>query len=93
MAFVPPAIPASGTGRSFRIAAIELIGARRCGFSDATATVASDVYAFAILACEVRVKLTAPLDTSLNGIGFVDRSSLGNLHSPTRVLSQAPIRC
>jgi len=46
---------------------MELIGARRRGFDDAAATMANDVYAFAVLAWEVRIRFAAFLDEPLNG--------------------------
>jgi len=74
--------------RLFPGAAPELIDARRWGVTDTGATTASDVYAFSILAWEVRVKSVASPDNPLNGAGFVVRFSLDNLHSLARVLSQ-----
>ena len=53
---------------------------------------ASDVYAFAILAWEVRAELIASLDELLNEMGFVVRLSLGNLRSLMRASSRAFIQ-
>lgn len=45
--------------RSFHGAAPELIDPQRRGFSDAGATMASDVYAFGVLAWQVEIKFRA----------------------------------
>ena len=92
MAFILPVVPAVNGDRSFRVAASELIGVRRGGLEDTGATMAGDVYAFAVLAWEVRVKFFG-LDKPLNGNLSEDRFLLGGLHSPTRALSQELIRC
>jgi len=93
MAFVPSAMPVVGGDRSSRAAASDLIGVRPWGFNDTGATMANDVYAFAILAWEVSLMFVVSLDKPLNGIGLVDRFSLGSLHSPTRLLWPVLIRC
>jgi len=55
---------------------------------------ASDVYEFAVMAWEVRTVFVVPLPgESLNGVGFVDRFSLGDLRSPMGVSSQELVRC
>lgn len=53
----------------------------------------SDVYAFAVLAWEVRMKLAVCFDSPLNEMGVVFRFSLGDLRFPMRVLSRGFIRC
>ena len=55
------AMPGVDVDRSFHGAAPELIGPRRWGSMDGDhgATMASDVYAFAILAWEVRMEFVA----------------------------------
>jgi len=54
---------------------------------------ASDVYAFAILAWEVRMKLTVCFDSPLNEMGLVFRFSLDDLRFRMRALSRGFIRC
>jgi len=54
-------MPAADVNKSFRITAPELIDPRQWGVTDAKATMASDVYAFAILVLEVRVKFVVSL--------------------------------
>jgi hypothetical protein len=49
--------------RSFHGAAPEPIDPRRWGLADTGAMVASDVYAFAVLALEVRIQLVAFVDS------------------------------
>ena len=88
-AFIPPTVPAVDVDRSSRDAASELIDAR---VADTEASMTGDVYAFSVLAWEVRVKMVTSLDKPLNWIGFVGRFSLGNLRSQTRALSQELIQ-
>jgi len=49
-------MPTADIDRSFHGVAPELIDPRRWGLSDIGATMASDVYAFAVLAWEVRME-------------------------------------
>lgn len=92
-AFIPATMLSEDIDRSCVGAAPELIDARPWGFADTGATKASDVYAFGVLACEVREKLVTSPDQPLNGAGFVIRFLLGNLRSPGRVLLRRFIRC
>ena len=59
-AFTPSTMLGEDVDRSFPGAAPELIDARPGGFTDAGATISSDVYAFSVLAWEVRAKFVAP---------------------------------
>ena len=86
-------MPATDIDRSFYGAAPELIDPGRWGVTDAGATMVSDVYAFAVLAWEVRMKLAVCFDSPLNEMGVVFRFSLGDLRFPMRVLSRGFIRC
>jgi len=65
-AFTLSTIPATDVDQSFHSKAPELIDPRRRGFTDTGVTMASDVFAFAVLAWEVRVKFAASLDKRLN---------------------------
>ena len=91
-ASIPSAIPAVDVDRSFHGAAPELIDPQRWGLADTGATTASDVYAFAVLAWEVRIELVASFDSPLNEI-FMLRFSLGDLRFPTRALLRGFIQC
>lgn len=83
-----------GDRSSFHGTVPKLIDAHgRAPASHTGATMANDVYAFAVLAWEVRVKSVAPPDQPLNGTGFVARFSLGSLHSLGRTSSQRFIQC
>jgi len=68
-ALIPSTVPAADVDQSFHGTAPELIDPRRRGFTDAGVTMASDVFAFAVLAWEVREKLVASVDKRLNGKG------------------------
>jgi len=61
-AFIPSTTPTVDVNQSSHSIAPELIDPRRWGVNNTEATVASDVYAFALLAWEVRVNLLASLD-------------------------------
>ena len=87
------AMPGMDVDRSFHGAAPELIDPQRWGFTDPGVTMASDVYAFAILAWEVRMEFVASLNRPLNVMVFAVRFSLEGLHSPTRALSRGFIQC
>ena len=93
MAFALTTTPVVDAYRSFHGVAPELIDPQRWGLHDAGATMASDVYAFAVLAWEVGAELIASLNRSLNEIGFVFRFLLGELRFPMRALSQGFIQC
>jgi len=86
-------MPAMDIDRSFHGAAPELIDPRRWGVTDAGATMASDVYAFAVLAWEVRVKLAFRFDSPPNEMGLAFRFSLDDLRFRMRALSRGFIRC
>ena len=58
-AFILRAMPGVDVDRSFYGAAPELIDPQRWGSMDPGVTMASDVYAFAILAWEVRTRFVA----------------------------------
>jgi len=92
-AFIPSNMFGEDVDRSVPGTAPELIDARPWGFTDTGATTASDMYAFSVLAWEVRVKSVASPDHSLNGTGSVVRSLLDNLHSPARTSLQWFIQC
>ena len=92
-AFTESTIPAADVDRPFHDAAPELIDPRRWGSVDTRATMASDVYAFAVLALEVRGKLVGSVDKPLNEADFAIRFSLGDLPSPTEALSQGFVQC
>ena len=85
--------PAVDVYRSLHGVAPELIDPQRWGLHDAGATMASDVYAFAVLAWEVGMESTASLDKPLNEMGFMVRFFLGEFRFPTRALSQRFIQC
>ena len=88
MASILRAMPGVNVDRSFHGAAPELIDPQRWGSTNPGATMASDVYAFAILAWQVRMEFVASPNRPLNGTVFEVRFSLGDLHSPTRALSR-----
>ena len=93
-AFISSAMPAVDVDRSSHGAApTDLIDPRRWGLTDIGTTMASDVYAFALLAWEVRIELAASPDSPLNEMGFVLRFSLGGLRFPTKVLLRGFIQC
>jgi hypothetical protein len=71
----------------------ELIEPQRWGLHDSGATMASDMYAFAVLAWEVRMEFTALVDKPLNGLGFMVRFLLGELRFPTKALLRGFIQC
>ena len=86
-------MPTVNIDRSFHGAAPELIDPQRWGLTDTGATMASDVYAFSVLAWEVRMELVVPFDNPLNETGFVLRFSPGDLRCPMRALFQGFIQC
>jgi hypothetical protein len=65
-ASIPSTMPAVNVDQSFHGVAPELIDPRRWGLDDTGVTVASDVYAFAVLALEVRMELAAFFDSPLD---------------------------
>ena len=69
-AFVISATPTADADASFYGAAPELIDPRRWGFTGARATTATDVFAFAVLAWEVGMKLATSADQSLTKWGL-----------------------
>lgn len=90
-AFTTSATLAVDVDPSFHGAAPELIDPRRWGFSSARATLATDVYAFAVLAWQVRMKLATSTDKELMKMGllvqvfakrspFPDRSVVAGIH-------------
>jgi len=85
--------PAIDVYRSFHGVAPELIDPQRWGLHNAGATMASDVYAFAVLAWEVGMESEAFLDELLNEIGFMVRFLPGEFRFPTRALLQGFIQC
>jgi len=87
------AMPGEDLDRSFHGAAPELIDPQRLGSTNPGTTMASDVYAFAILAWEVRMEFVASRSQPLNGTIFAVRFSLDDPHSPTRALSRGFIQC
>ena len=93
-AFIPSIVPAvQDVDRSFHGTASELIDAQRWGFTGIGVAAASDVYAFATLAWEVRTVSVASLDKPLNREWFLVRLSLGNLCSLRGALSQGSTQC
>ena len=94
-AFIPSTVPVvPDIDRSFHGTASELIDAQRWGVTqDIKATTANDVYAFAVLAWEVRITSVASLNKLLIGTWFLVRFSLGNLRSPRRTFSQGITQC
>ena len=70
----------------------EIIEPLRWISADAGPTTASDLFAFALVALEVRVKfVTFDNDPSLNGMGLC-RFSTGNPRSPTGAFSQGCVQ-
>ena len=61
-AFVLPTVPATDVDQSFHSTAPELIDPQRRGYTDSGVTTASDVYAFAVMAWEVRVKFAVSVN-------------------------------
>jgi hypothetical protein len=86
-------MPAVNIDTSFHGVAPELIDPRRWGLTDAGATTASDVYAFAVLAYEVRMGPAASFDNPLNDMGSVIRFSLGDLRFSMITLLRGFIQC
>lgn len=85
---VPFSMPVEDTeGPSHEVLVPDPIEPLRWRSADAGPTAASDVFALALIACEVRVKLVTFDDKSLNGMRLC-RCSTGNLHSSTGVFSQ-----
>ena len=68
-AFTLSTMQAVHVDQSFHAVAPELINPQRWGLADAGVTSASDVYAFGVLAWEVRVKSATSPDKRLNGRG------------------------
>jgi len=92
-AFALPTTLAVDAHLSFHGTAPELIDPQRWGLHNTEAITASDVYAFGVLAWEVRMELVASLGKLLNEMEFIVRFSPGELHFLTRGLSQGLIRC
>ena len=69
-AFTLSTKPAVDVHRLFHGIAPELIDSHRWGLHNTGATMASDVYAFAVLAWEVRMSFVASLDKLLNGVYY-----------------------
>ena len=86
-------MPAMDIDRSFHGAAPELIDPGRWGVTDAGATMASDVYAFAVLALEVKMELAVCFHSPLNEMGLAFRCSLDDLRFTMRALLRGFIRC
>lgn len=92
-AFVLSTTPAADAYRSSHGTAPEFIDTQRWGSHNTEATTASDVYAFAVLAWEVRMELVAFLGKMLNEMEFIVRFFPGELRFPKRGLSQGLTRC
>jgi hypothetical protein len=92
-AFALSTTPTVDVHRSFYGVAPELIDPHRWGLHDTGATMASDVFAFAGLAWEVRMEFMTSVDKPLNELGFMVRFFLDELRFRTRALLQGFIRC